>query len=79
MPILICQFFGHCQSVGKTELLAAKKQSEIIPNLRNDSLRAGLIPETQRIEPLELEWKRKDDTKLKARLTCTLFSRARIR
>ena len=53
----------------KTELLAANKQSEVIPNLRNDSLRAGLIPETQRIEPIELEWKRKDDTKLKARLS----------
>src|SRR5229473_5606768 len=30
------------------------------------SLRVGLIP---RIEPVELEWKRKDDTKLKARLS----------
>jgi diguanylate cyclase (GGDEF)-like protein/PAS domain S-box-containing protein len=53
----------------KAELLAANQQSEIIPNLRNDSLLAGLIPETKRIEPVELEWKRKDRTKLKARLS----------
>jgi len=53
----------------KVELLAANQQSEIIPNLRNDSLLAGLIPDTKRIEPVELEWKRKDGTKLKARLS----------
>ena len=53
----------------KVELLAVNQQSEIIPNLRNDSLLAGLIPDTKRIEPVELEWKRKDGTKLKARLS----------
>jgi diguanylate cyclase (GGDEF)-like protein/PAS domain S-box-containing protein len=53
----------------KLELLAANQQSEIIPNLRNDSLLAGLIPDTKRIEPVELEWKRKDGAKLKARLS----------
>jgi diguanylate cyclase (GGDEF)-like protein/PAS domain S-box-containing protein len=53
----------------KAELLAVNQQSEIIPNLRNDSLLAGLIPATKRIEPVELEWKRKDGTKLKARLS----------
>ena len=53
----------------KVELLTANQQSEIIPNLRNDSLLAGLIPDTKRIEPVELEWKRKDATKLKARLS----------
>ena len=39
----------------KVELLATNQQSEIIPNLRNDSLLAGLIPDTKRIEPVELE------------------------
>ena len=53
----------------KVELLATNQQSEVIPNLRNDSLLAGLIPDTKRIEPVELEWKRKDGTKLRARLS----------
>jgi len=53
----------------KEQLLAANQESEIIPNLRNGSLFAGLIPETKRIEPVEMEWKRKDGTKLKARLS----------
>src|SRR4030095_3879979 len=53
----------------KVELLAANQESEIIPNLRNDSLFAGLVPETKQIEPVEMEWKRKDATKLKARLS----------
>jgi diguanylate cyclase (GGDEF)-like protein/PAS domain S-box-containing protein len=51
------------------ELFSANQQSEVIPGLRNDSLCAGLIPETQRIEPVELEWKRKDGTKLRVRLS----------
>jgi len=53
----------------KAELLSANQQSEIIPNLRKDSIFAGLIPGTNRIEPVELEWKRKDGTKLKVRLS----------
>jgi len=53
----------------KEQLLAANQESEIIPNLRNGSLFAGLIPETKRIEPVEMEWERKDGTKLKARLS----------
>jgi diguanylate cyclase (GGDEF)-like protein/PAS domain S-box-containing protein len=53
----------------KEELLAANQESEIIPNLRNDSLFAGLVPKTKQIEPVEMEWKRKDATKLKARLS----------
>jgi len=51
------------------ELLSANQQSEVIPGLSNDSLCAGLIPETQRIEPVELEWRRKDGTKLRVRLS----------
>jgi PAS domain S-box-containing protein len=53
----------------KTEFFSDNLRAEVIPNLRNDALRAGLIPETQRIEPVELEWKRKDGTKLRARLS----------
>jgi diguanylate cyclase (GGDEF)-like protein/PAS domain S-box-containing protein len=53
----------------KEQLLAANRESEIIPNFRNSSLSASRIPETKRIEPVEVEWKRKDGTKLKARLS----------
>jgi diguanylate cyclase (GGDEF)-like protein/PAS domain S-box-containing protein len=53
----------------KVELLTANQELRIIPNLRNDSLFAGLIPETKRIAPVEMEWKRKDGTTLKARLS----------
>jgi diguanylate cyclase (GGDEF)-like protein/PAS domain S-box-containing protein len=52
----------------KEQLLAANQDSDIIPNFRDDSLSAGRVPE-RRIEPLEMEWKRKDGTKLKARLS----------
>src|SRR6201987_5661669 len=64
--LALVTMLGHAS---KVELLAANQQSEIIPNLRNDSLLAGLIPDTKRIEPVELEWKRKDGTKLRARLS----------
>jgi diguanylate cyclase (GGDEF)-like protein/PAS domain S-box-containing protein len=53
----------------KEQLLAANQESEIIPNSRNSSLLAGLTPEAKRIGPVEMEWKRKDRTKLKARLS----------
>jgi diguanylate cyclase (GGDEF)-like protein/PAS domain S-box-containing protein len=53
----------------KEQLLAANRESEIIPNFRNSSLFAGRIPETKRIESLEIEWKRKDATTLKVRLS----------
>jgi diguanylate cyclase (GGDEF)-like protein/PAS domain S-box-containing protein len=53
----------------KEELLAANPESEIIPNLRKDSLFAGFIPRINRIEPVELDWKRKDGTTLKVRLS----------
>jgi diguanylate cyclase (GGDEF)-like protein/PAS domain S-box-containing protein len=53
----------------KAELLSANQQCEIIPNLQKDSIFAGLIPETNRIGPVELEWKRKDGIKLKIRLS----------
>jgi diguanylate cyclase (GGDEF)-like protein/PAS domain S-box-containing protein len=53
----------------KEQLLAANQESEIIPNFRDVSLSAGRIPETKRIEPVEMEWKRKDATTLKVRLS----------
>ena len=53
----------------KEQLLAANHESEIIPNLRNGALFAGRIPETNRIEPVEIEWKRKDTTTIKVRLS----------
>jgi diguanylate cyclase (GGDEF)-like protein/PAS domain S-box-containing protein len=53
----------------KEQLLTANQESEIIPNLRNGSLVAGRIAETKRIEPVEIEWKRNDATKIKVKLS----------
>jgi diguanylate cyclase (GGDEF)-like protein/PAS domain S-box-containing protein len=53
----------------KEQLLAANQESEIIPNLHNSSSFAGRIPETKKIEPVEIEWKRKDSTTIKVRLS----------
>jgi len=53
----------------KEQLLAANQESGIIPNLRNNSHFAGLIPDIKRIEPVEIEWKRKDSTTIKVRLS----------
>jgi diguanylate cyclase (GGDEF)-like protein/PAS domain S-box-containing protein len=53
----------------RVELLAANQESEIIPNLRNNSLFAGLTPETKRVEPPEMEWRRRDETTLKVRIS----------
>ncbi|HTA58666.1 MAG TPA: diguanylate cyclase [Candidatus Baltobacteraceae bacterium] len=52
----------------KEQLLEANRASAIIPNLRkNASFTAG-SGERQLIEPVEVEWKRKDGTSLKVRL-----------
>jgi diguanylate cyclase (GGDEF)-like protein/PAS domain S-box-containing protein len=53
----------------KAELLEANQVSEIIANLCSQAARTGAIAETRRIEPIELEWIRKDGTPLKARLS----------
>jgi len=53
----------------RAELLSANQRSEIIPNLRKGSIFAGVIPESNRIGPVELEWKRKDGVTLKVRLS----------
>jgi diguanylate cyclase (GGDEF)-like protein/PAS domain S-box-containing protein len=64
--LALAEMLGFTSKAG---LLAANQEFEIIPNLRKNSRFAGLIPETNRIEPIELEWKRKDGTTLKARLS----------
>ena len=53
----------------KEELLGVNHQTEILSNLGRGSLLAGRSPETKPIEPVEMEWKRKDGTILKARLS----------
>jgi diguanylate cyclase (GGDEF)-like protein/PAS domain S-box-containing protein len=53
----------------KEQLLAANQESEIIPKLRDNSPFVGRIPETKRSEPVEIEWKRKDSTTIKVRLS----------
>jgi diguanylate cyclase (GGDEF)-like protein/PAS domain S-box-containing protein len=52
----------------KDELLAANRALVIIPNLRKTIPLAAGSGERQQIEPIELEWKRKDGSPLKVRL-----------
>jgi diguanylate cyclase (GGDEF)-like protein/PAS domain S-box-containing protein len=53
----------------KEELLAANRASEIVFDLGHGAPLAGSAPESVRIEPVEIEWKRKNGTTLKARLS----------
>ncbi len=53
----------------KEELLAANRASEIVLDLGCGAPLAGSSPESVRIEPVEMEWKRKNGTTLKARLS----------
>lgn len=53
----------------KEELLAANRKSEIILDLGREAPLAGSSLESVRIEPVEIEWKRKNGTTLKARLS----------
>jgi diguanylate cyclase (GGDEF)-like protein/PAS domain S-box-containing protein len=53
----------------KEELLAANRASEIVLDLGPEAPLAGSSPESVRIEPVEIEWKRKNGTTLKARLS----------
>jgi len=58
----------------KVELLAANRGSEIVLDLGQEKPLAGSSPESVRIEPVEIEWKRKNGTTLKARLSgCGVF------
>jgi diguanylate cyclase (GGDEF)-like protein/PAS domain S-box-containing protein len=52
----------------KEQLLAANRASVIIPNLRKSVPSTSGSSDRQQIEPLELEWKRKDGSPLKVRL-----------
>jgi diguanylate cyclase (GGDEF)-like protein/PAS domain S-box-containing protein len=53
----------------KEELLAANRASEIVLDLGQGKPLAGSAPESVRIEPVEIGWKRKNGTTLKARLS----------
>src|SRR6266481_3706853 len=52
----------------KEELLAANHPSDGVFNLGTCSALAGRSSETMRINPMEIEWKRKNGTTLKAKL-----------
>jgi diguanylate cyclase (GGDEF)-like protein/PAS domain S-box-containing protein len=53
----------------KEELLAANCASGIVADLGQGKPLAGTSPESVRIEPVEIEWNRKNGTVLKARLS----------
>jgi diguanylate cyclase (GGDEF)-like protein/PAS domain S-box-containing protein len=53
----------------KEELLAANNAIELLPNLRKGSPLVGSSGETMRIEPVETEWKRKNGTTAKVRIS----------
>jgi diguanylate cyclase (GGDEF)-like protein/PAS domain S-box-containing protein len=53
----------------KEELLAANRASEIALDLGQGTRVSESSPEPTRIEPVEIEWKRKNGTTLKARLS----------
>jgi diguanylate cyclase (GGDEF)-like protein len=51
------------------QLLLANQESEVIPNLLVGTSFAARSAETRQVEPVEIEWKRKDGSALKARLS----------
>ena len=53
----------------KAELLAANRTAEIVLDFGQEAPLAGTSPDSVRIEPVEIEWKRKNGTGLKARLS----------
>lgn len=53
----------------REELLAANRASEIVLDLGFGAPLAGSSPESVSIEPVEIEWKRRNGTTLKARLS----------
>ena len=53
----------------KEELLAANHSTELFASLGKDASLVGCSTVAQRIEPIEIEWKRKNGTSLKARLS----------
>jgi len=53
----------------KEDLLAANHSTELLASFSEGSSLVGRHTVVQRIEPVEIEWKRKDGTSLKARLS----------
>jgi len=53
----------------KQELLAANRASQIVLDLGPGMPMTGVFPQSARIQPVEKEWKRKDGTLLKTRLS----------
>lgn len=53
----------------KEELLSANRASEIALDLGQGKPAAGSTPESVRIEPVEIEWRRRNGTALKVRLS----------
>jgi len=53
----------------KEELLAANRASAVVLDLGVGKSLAGRTPESVRIEPIEVEWKRKNGTALRVRLS----------
>ncbi|MGB9465893.1 MAG: diguanylate cyclase [Candidatus Acidiferrum sp.] len=53
----------------REELLAANHSTEFLSSFGKGSSLVWSSPEAKRIEPIEIEWKRKDGTNLKARLS----------
>ncbi len=53
----------------KEELLAANHSTELLASFGKESALVGRSTVAQRIEPVEIEWKRKDGTSLKAQLS----------
>jgi diguanylate cyclase (GGDEF)-like protein/PAS domain S-box-containing protein len=51
------------------QLLAANREIAIIPDLRQIAPWKGRSPQATQIDPVEIDWKRKDGTTLKARLS----------
>jgi len=53
----------------KEQLLAGNQRSGILPILHESSSSVACSPKTNRIEPAEIEWKRKDGAPLKVRIS----------
>jgi two-component system cell cycle response regulator len=53
----------------KDQLLSANQVAPIFPDLRHGSPFAQIARDSKRIDPVETDWKRKDGTTLKARLS----------
>ena len=53
----------------KEDLLAANRSTELLSSFEKEAALAGPSTEAKRIDPVEIEWKRKDGTVLNARLS----------